>query len=131
MSEFNLRIVTPHKLFFDGQVQGIIVRSTEGELMILSNHTNFVTNLVVSQAKIKIGEEYSRITLAGGLMKVSKSQVTIITHAAEFADHIDVERAEKARHELEERLKNSKNAVETELLEHKLKKAQNRIDAGN
>lgn len=131
MSELNLRIVTPYELFFNDKVEGIIVRTTEGEMMVLPNHINFVSVLKVSKATIKQQGKYRDITLAGGLLQVTKEAVTVISHAAEFVDEIDLERAQKAKELLEERLKESKDAVETELLEFKLLKSINRINARN
>lgn len=129
MSEFNLRIVTPYKLFFDDKVQGVIVQTTEGEMMVLPNHISFVAMLRVSKATIKQNNEYRDITLAGGLLQVSKEVVTIISHAAEFVDEIDIHRAEDAKKRLEEQLKKTDKPVEMELLEFKLRKSINRINA--
>lgn len=129
MSEFNLRIVTPYKLFFEDKVEGIIVRTTEGEMMVLPNHINFVSILKVSKATIKQSGSYREITLAGGLLQVTKDVVTIISHAAEFVEEIDLERAEQAKERLEQKIKEIKEPVEMELLEFKLRKSINRINA--
>ena len=129
MSEFNLRIVTPTQLFFEDKAEGIIVRTTEGEMMVLANHIPLAANLVCCKASIKQNGSYRDITLAGGLLQVGREQVTIITHAAEFVDQIDLERAEKAKAIMEEKLQAADDDVQTRLLEHKLKKAINRINA--
>ncbi|MDO5094993.1 MAG: ATP synthase F1 subunit epsilon [Peptostreptococcaceae bacterium] len=129
MSEFNLRIVTPYKLFFEDKVQGVIVQTTEGEMMVLPNHISFAAILKVSKATIKQDNKYRDITLAGGLLQVSKEAVTIISHAAEYVDEIDLARAEEAKSRLEEQIKKTDKSVEVELLEFKLKKSINRINA--
>ncbi|MDO4711379.1 MAG: ATP synthase F1 subunit epsilon [Peptostreptococcaceae bacterium] len=131
MSGFDLRIVTPYKLFFDDRVEGIIVRTTEGEMMVLRDHIDFVSILKIGKATIKQNGQYREITLAGGLLQVTKEHVTIISHAAEFVDEIDLKRAEEARDRLEKRIKESKEPVELELLEFKLRKSINRISAKN
>lgn len=131
MSEFNLRIVTPYKLFFDDRVEGIIVRTTEGEMMVLRDHINFVSILKISKATIKKNGQYRDITLAGGLLQVTKEHVTIISHAAEFVDELDLKRAEEAKEKLEKKIKESNEPVELELLEFKLRKSINRISAKN
>lgn len=128
MSEFNLRIVTPFKLFFDGKAEGIILTTTEGQMMILPKHINFTAELKVSDAKIKQNGNFREITIAGGIVSMLDNVVTIITHAAEFVDEIDVERAELAKQKAEECLKNCAEE-ERLLLEYKLKKAINRISA--
>ncbi len=128
MSEFRLRIVTPYGLFFDDMVEGVIVRTTEGEMMVLANHINFASILAVSKASIKQHGQYRELTLAGGLLEVGKEATTIISHAAEFVDEIDIERAKRAKETVEQKMKNAKS-VEMDLLEYKLKKSLNRIRA--
>ena len=37
-SEFAVKIVTPEKVFYEGQTEMIIVRTTQGDRGILKNH---------------------------------------------------------------------------------------------
>ncbi len=41
-ASFSLSVVTPEKIFFDGETSQIIVRTTEGDIGILANHTSLV-----------------------------------------------------------------------------------------
>ena len=38
MSVFPMQIITPEKVFFDGEVQRVVVRTTEGDVGILAKH---------------------------------------------------------------------------------------------
>lgn len=129
MSEFNLRIVTPFKLFCDENVEGIIVTTTEGEMMVLPKHINYAAILKVSKAKIKKNGTFREVTLAGGLLEVSDNKVAIITHAAEYVEDIDLERAQRAKEKVENKLLGDCDEQEKQLLEYKLKKAINRISS--
>ena len=42
---FHLTVITPEKIFFDGETTQIIVRTTEGDIGILANHTSLVASL--------------------------------------------------------------------------------------
>ena len=38
MKSFTLKIITPEKVFFDGETDQIIVRTTEGDIGVLAGH---------------------------------------------------------------------------------------------
>ncbi len=45
MKTFKLKIITPEKVFFDGDTEQVIVRTTEGDTGVLYGHENYVANL--------------------------------------------------------------------------------------
>lgn len=127
MSEFNLRVVTPDGLFFDGKAESLRVRTTEGDLLILANHIDFVSILPIGKGSLKVKGEAKDICIAEGLLRVEKHQVTLITHAMEYAADIDIIRAQEAKARVENKMKEAKDQKELEYLEYKLKKALNRL----
>lgn len=132
MTPFNLQIVTPDRIFFDGMTEGIIVRTTVGDKGILANHEPYAAALVIGKAKIKLDGQYRTAAISSGVVKVSKEKTTILTQSCEWSDEIDIERAEKAKTQAEESLKTAmddKNAYD--IAEFKLKRALNRIEAAN
>ncbi len=129
MSEFNLRIVTPDGLFFDEKAESLKIRTTEGDLLILANHIDFVSILPIGKGALKAKGEAKDICIAEGLIRVEKHQVTLITHAIEYTDDIDIIRAQEAKARVEDRMKEAKDQRELEYLEYKLKKALNRLSA--
>lgn len=129
MSEFNLRIVTPDGLFFDEKAESLKIRTTEGDLLILANHIDFVSILPIGKGALKAKGEAKDICIAEGLIRVEKHQVTLITHAIEYTDDIDIIRAQEAKARAEDRMKEAKDQRELEYLEYKLKKALNRLSA--
>lgn len=127
MSEFNLRVVTPHGLFFDGKAESLKVRTTEGDLLILPNHIDFVAILPIGKGVLKTKGEARDVCIAEGLLRVEKHQVTLITHAIECTVDIDVIRAEEAKERAEDQIRKAKDERELKYLEYKLKKALNRL----
>ena len=53
MASFSLKVTTPEKIFFDGETTQIIVRTTEGDIGILANHTSLVADLPSGPLKIR------------------------------------------------------------------------------
>ncbi|MGB5822512.1 MAG: ATP synthase F1 subunit epsilon [Proteocatella sp.] len=130
MRKFHLQIVTPDKLFLDEEVEAVTVRTSEGELTMLNDHIDFVSTLKIHVASVKQNGKSRKAAIAGGIIQNDKDKTTIIAAAAEWSEHIDVERAEKARAESERKMEMLKaNQNELKIAEYRLRKAINRINA--
>ena len=128
MSQFTLEIVTPDRKFFEGEVEMVIVRGTEGDIGILKNHTPLVTPLSIGKIRIKQNGEFREAAIAGGYVGITKDKTTVITDAAEWPEEIDVKRAEEAKKRAEQRLKSSKSEIDIVRARIALRKALNRIE---
>lgn len=124
MTPFPLKIVTPDGLIYDGQAEEVIVRGTEGDLAILARHINFVTPLGMGRAVIVVNGERRTAACIGGMLSVVNGECTLVPTTFEWADQIDVDRAERAQQKAQERL-NASNATDTDirLAEAKLHRA--------
>ena len=94
---FKLEIVTPDGLLYDGDAEKIIVRTTEGDVGILSNHADYVAALSIGVARIFTKTEEKKAACAGGLLSVTNPNVRVVASTFEWSEDIDVERAKKAR----------------------------------
>lgn len=131
MTPFKLQIITPEKTVFDGETEQVIVRTTVGDVGILKGHEPYCAALGIGQMRIMQNGEFRRAATSGGIIKVSKEMTTILVQTCEWADEIDVERANAAKAAAEERLKAAKSDKELLLADAKLKRALNRIDTSN
>ena len=131
MAKFKLRVVTPDRIFYDGEASFLSVRTTSGDVGILANHTRYVTPLVIGTLKIRTEEGDRFAAVAGGFLKTGDNTVTIVTSACEWADEIDVERAQRAAEKAKERLQQEQSKREQDFEEIKLKTALNRISVAN
>ena len=128
MSTFSLQIITPEKIFFEGDVQRVIVRTTEGDVGILAKHEKYVAALPSGPIKITMEDGRERLAaLSGGAVKVSPSQTAILANAVEWAEDIDVDWAKRSEQDALRRKENSKNEQELQYAEMKLKRALNRL----
>lgn len=128
MSELRLKIVTPDKFFYDGDIKSIIARGLEGDFMIMKNHTPFVTVIQISEMKITDLNGKSRMAaIANGYLTVKNNEVIIMSNACEWADEIDVERAQRAKERAERRIK-SESKEDVLKAEIALKRAINRLE---
>ncbi len=131
MTPFKLQIITPEKTFFDGETDQIICRTTVGDVGILNGHEPYCAALGIGQLRVRINGEFRRAATSGGLLKVSKDKTVILVQTCEWADEIDVKRAEEAKTTAEARLKAAQSDNELRMADAKLKRALNRIDTAS
>ena len=124
MTGFPLRIVTPDGIQFDGSAQQLNVRTTTGDVAILARHINYVAPLGMGEASVTIDGEKRYAACIGGMVSVVDGEVTLVPTTFEWADKIDLARAEASERRAEETLSN-KNSTELEirLAEARLKRA--------
>ena len=125
MATFHLQIVTPDRLVFDGEARQIILRTVGGDAAILAGHIDYSAPLGIGEAKLTDEEGNERSAACqGGLLTVSGGQVWVMATTFEWADKIDVARAEAAR-EKAEKVLHDQNASDTDLrlAEAKLQRA--------
>ena len=129
MTPFRLKIVAPDKMFFDGETEQIIARTTEGDVGILAHHAKYVANLIAGPLKIKQEDGTYRIAaISSGAISVGDNLVTILVNTIEWANEIDIERAKRAEEAARERIRTSDSEKEHDVANLKLKRALNRIN---
>ena len=129
MTTFQLQIVTPDGLLFEGEAERMVARTIDGDVCILARHTEYVTALGMGQARVTIDGKVRKAACIGGMLSVSGGRVRIVATTFEWAEEIDLERAQRARERAEERLKQQKDTRDIQLAEAKLKRALVRLNA--
>lgn len=96
MATFPLKIVCPDGNKLDAEVQQLTVRTTTGEMGILANHTNCVAPLGMGRATVVTPDATRYGACIGGMVSVLDGAVTVVCTTFEWADEIDVARAERS-----------------------------------
>lgn len=94
MTPFPLKIVTPDGLLFDGEAEEILVRTTSGDAAILAGHINYVAPLGMGRAIVVSGGNRRTAACIGGMLSVVDGAVTLVPTTFEWAESIDLSRAE-------------------------------------
>ena len=127
MATFHLRVLTAEKSFFEGEVDRCIVRAATGDVGILPNHTPYRAPLGIGGLTIYQDGKPRLAAVAHGFLEVGGNQMTIIARTCEWADEIDLHRAEEAKRRAEARVQAQSSQKELDIAQIKLKKAINRI----
>jgi len=126
--KFRLEIVTPTRIVFRGEACSIIVPGVVSSLGVLAGHMPFLTVLDVGEVMVR--EEPDRVrylAIDGGFLEVLPDRVMILADEAEWAEEIDVERADAERRRALKILEEGGTEEEIEMAKRMLKRAQNRI----
>lgn len=129
MSTFLLKILTPAKEFYKGEVECVSVQTLEGSRGILKRHESFISYLPIGKIKVRNSGEEKIAAITGGIVQVNKSnnEVKILTNACEWESEIDLDRAIKSKEEALEAIAAIPDKAESKVLEYRLDCANNRI----
>ena len=82
-------IMIPEKVFFNQEVEEIVLPTNTGQMGVLKNHASLVTALEVGVMLLRSKGEWSLLALLGGFAIVKENKVTILVNQAESPDTVD------------------------------------------
>ena len=129
-NKFRLKIITPDRVFYEGEVDMVEMNTTDGEIGVYSQHVPTTFILVPGVLTIHQGGEESHAALHTGFAEILLDQVMVLAEAAEWPDEIDVDRAERAKERAEERIQSHADEINLVRAELALRKALVRIKVG-
>lgn len=126
---FELQIVTPNGIKYEDNAQIVIVNTTEGQMGIMKGHIDCVAPIETGLLRVKYEDGSQRVAaVSGGFASVTKGRTRLVAISCEWADEIDVARAEQAAQIAQERIAKNKSKHDVLLAKRKLKRSLNRIE---
>ncbi|MBC2856396.1 MAG: ATP synthase F1 subunit epsilon [Cetobacterium sp.] len=104
MASFILEVVTPLKKVLEQEAEFLLIRTTEGDLGVLPNHSPFVAELATGEMKIESKGVENFFYISGGFMEISNNRVIILADEAMDVKDIDLELARKEARIVQEKL---------------------------
>ena len=96
--QFQLKIISPDRIFFDDMVEMVELCTTEGEMGVLKGHIPLTAILVPGVLRIKGLPEGEKIAaLHSGFVEIMKDKVVILAESCEWPEEIDINRAKEAQ----------------------------------
>ena len=114
MEQFKLRIITPDRVFYEGNIEMVEFNTTEGEVGILPGHIPMTLVIKPGILTITESDETKEAALHSGFAEILPESVVILAEVVEWPSEIDLERAEDARERAEERIR--EQAPETDMV---------------
>jgi F-type H+-transporting ATPase subunit epsilon len=126
---YTLVIVTPDGEKFRGKAKSLTVRTGSGDMEILAGHVSCLASVATGRARVCFEDDTERFASAsGGILTVNRGEVELICTTFEWADEIDLARAEAARQKAAEALVTKLDERDHSLAKAKLQRALCRID---
>ncbi|MDD3387227.1 MAG: ATP synthase F1 subunit epsilon [Prevotella sp.] len=72
-----LRIVSPEKVIFDGDIESITVPGTLGSFEILNNHAPIISSLGIGKVIYVTSKTTEELDIQGGFVEVQKNMVEL------------------------------------------------------
>ncbi len=119
-----LEVVTPDHRLLSQEVDYVSAPGSEGDFGVLPGHCHFLTTLRIGELQYRIGEETHFMSVLWGFAEVTPTKVTILAEIAEKAEDINVERAEEAVREAEQKLERGGLPSEVKEAQISLEKAR-------
>jgi F-type H+-transporting ATPase subunit epsilon len=101
-----LVVVTPEKQVLRESAKEVQLPGADGYLGILPGHAPLITELGIGELSYHdmSGKESEHLVIIRGFAEVLGDRVTVLAETAEFAEEIDIARAEAAKVRAEKRL---------------------------
>lgn len=111
---FTLKVITPERVFYEGEVSMVEFNATEGEVGIYKDHIPMT--LIIKPGILAITETdgIKYAALHAGFAEILPDSTTILAEVIEWPEEIDEERAETAKERAEERLRKANIMTETD-----------------
>ena len=121
------KVVASDRQFYEGPCEMITFIGVDGSYGILPHHECMVTPLEAGELTLKINGVKKEAAVGEGFVEILPNQVTVLTDFCEWADEIDVRRAEEAKQRAEERLRQKQSIIEYHSSKAALSRAMARL----
>lgn len=130
-NKFKVEIVSPDRMFFQGEADMLELKTTEGEIGILAGHIPLTSILAPGVMHIMQGSEIKEAAVHDGFLEILPDKVIVLAESCEWPDEIDISRANEAKLRAERRLKGNEGEINVARAELALKKSLIRIELAN
>lgn len=125
---FKIAIITPERVFYEGDATMVEFTTVEGEIGVLPGHIPLTTVIAPGICTITDATGQKTAAIHAGLAEILPDKVTLLAEIAEWPDEIDLERARSAEDRARERLAAKTEGLDLLRAEVALKKALVRQD---
>ena len=102
---FKLKVISPDRIFYEGEAIFLELNTTEGQIGIYKNHIPMI--YIVEPGVLRITESEQSVkeaALHSGFIQILQEEITILAEVVEWPEEIDEKRAQEAQERAERRL---------------------------
>lgn len=125
---FQLQIISPNRIFYDGEVTMVEMNTGDGQIGVYAKHLPVTTTLEPGIVRIHEENGIREAAVHAGFAVILQDKVTLMAEVAEWPGEIDVNRAEEARVRAERRLSAKEGGLDVARAELALRRSLTRIE---
>lgn len=127
-SSYKLEIMTPERLFFDGEVESLHLEGSKGQMSVWKGHTPMLLTMSVGELLIHLPDGQEKLAVhSDGFVEVRPDRVLVFAQSCEWPEEIDAARAQAAYDKAHEKLRQQQSIVEHKGTEIALARAMTRL----
>ncbi|PTL32593.1 ATP synthase F1 subunit epsilon [Prevotella sp. oral taxon 376] len=73
----NLKIISPEKILFSGEVESVLVPGTVGEFEILKDHAPIISTLEKGRVVYTTANGKRQLNIQGGFVEVKRNEISL------------------------------------------------------
>ena len=114
MATIQVDVVSAEENIFSGEAKFVALPGENGELGILPRHTPLITRIKPGAVRIQPadGGEEVFVFVAGGILEVQPSKITVLADTAIRGHDLDEAKANEAKKLAEEAMRNAKSDID-------------------
>ena len=126
---FKLRVISPDRIFYEGEAIFLELNTTEGQIGVYKNHVPMT--YIIEPGVLRITESEQSVkeaALHSGFIQILQEEITILAEVVEWPEEIDENRAKEAQNRAERRLAATEGDINYRRAELALRRALIRQD---
>ena len=120
MESFNYKVVTPERVFLEGEASIVVVPGVEGDIGFLSNHSNLITSIRPGIIKVNDpSEKGSSLFVEEGFVKFSNNELLVVAIGVDNEESVNTEfineKIDKLTEALDSAEENKKSGIQNKI----------------
>ena len=120
MESFNYKVVTPERVFLEGEASMVVVPGVEGDIGFLSNHSNLITSIRPGIIKVnEPSEKGSSLFVEEGFVKFSNNELLVVAVGVDNEESVNAEfineKIDKLTEALDSAEENKKSGIQNKI----------------
>jgi F-type H+-transporting ATPase subunit epsilon len=128
--KIKLDVAVPERLLISEQVDEVQIPALGGSMGVLPGHAPLISQLGTGVLTYRLDQQTRYMALDGGVMEVLPDHVRVLADSAEWAEEINVKRAEESRRRANDLLRRHDMEIDVERASRAIARAQARLEAG-
>ncbi len=114
-AQFHLEIITPTKVYDEGDVDYVRAPGVDGAFGVMAGHTDSIMALDIGEIKVVNGSVEKIYATTKGFAEITRSGVQLLVESAEPQEDIDLVRAQEAFDRAKEHLAHKQDEMEDQM----------------